>query len=86
MDRAVAVVAEQARDTGCLAPATAALLEAVLVDELWEDVLDRCATPCRPRCAPTGCGPDLAPLGHPRAPPVRGVHQQVSVCRCRGLA
>ena len=42
-------VVEQARDTGRLAPATTArLLEAVLLDELWEDVLERCTSTLLP--------------------------------------
>ncbi len=48
LTRAVTIVAEQARYTGCLAPATAALLEAILVDELWEDLLDRCTSTLPP--------------------------------------
>lgn len=48
LTQAVVVVAEQVRDTGYLAPATAALLEAVLVDELWEDLLDLCTSTLPP--------------------------------------
>ena len=49
LDRAVAAVVEQARATGRLAPATTALLlDAVLVDELWEDVLDHCTSALPP--------------------------------------
>ena len=48
LDHAVTVVVEEARDTGLLTPtATALLLEAVLVDELWQDVLDQCTSTLR---------------------------------------
>jgi hypothetical protein len=48
LNQAVVVVVEQARDTGCLAPAKAALLEAVLLDELWEGLLDLCTSTLPP--------------------------------------
>jgi hypothetical protein len=65
LNQAVALVAEQARDTGCLAPATAALLEAVLVDELWEDLLDLCTS-----TLPPPLRADLLRAGLPIGPPL----------------